>query len=169
MKTAWLRTILILPGNVLVTIPALLLYFTGYQWPEGNRLPWWVGGGVLLAAGLALAIWTMRLFAARGQGTAAPWNPPRRLVVAGPYRHVRNPMITSVLAMLAGEALVTGSAAVAVWLGVFFLVSSLYFPLVEEKELERRFGVEYTEYKRNVPRWLPRLTAWTPPESWEKS
>ena len=162
MVAAWIRTIVILPGTVLVTVPALLLYFTGYGWPEGERLPEIIGGIALIAAGLFLAAWTMRLFATRGQGTAAPWNPPRRLVVAGPYRHVRNPMITSVLAMLSGEALLMGSAALAIWLGVFFLANALYFPLKEEKELERRFGGEYLEYKKHVPRWLPRLTAWTP-------
>ena len=167
MRAAWLRAILILPGNVLVTIPAVLLYVTGYRWPEESRLPWVIAGAFQFAAGFLLAAWTMRLFASIGKGTAAPWNPPRKLVVAGPYRHVRNPMITSVLAMLAGEAMFLGSAAIAVWFGVFFLVNALYFPLVEEKELERRFGGNYVHYKQNVPRWLPRITAWTPPAPWE--
>ena len=168
MATAWLRAILILPGNVLVTIPALLLYFTGYEWPGGDRLPQTIGGAALILAGLWLAAWTMLLFALVGQGTPAPWNPPKRLVVSGPYRHVRNPMITSVLAMLGGEALLAGSAAIAIWLGVFFLINVVYFKLVEEKKLEQRFGGEYTEYRRNVPRWLPRLSAWTPPVPWER-
>ena len=168
MTAAWLRAILILPGNVLVTIPVLLLYLTGYQWPEESRWPWIVAGGALFAAGLALAVWTMRLFAVRGRGTAAPWNPPKRLVVAGPYRHVRNPMMTSVFTMLAGETLVTGSFVLAIWFGVFFLVNAIYLPWVEEKELERRFGNDYLEYRRNVPRWLPRLSAWMPPEAGEE-
>ena len=164
MIGAWIRAIVLLPGMVLVVIPAVVLILTGYRWPGvAGRWPWMAAGGVLIALGLAVAIWTMRLFATRGQGTAAPWNPPRRLVVAGPYRHVRNPMITSVLAMLAGEALVTGSPALAVLLGVFFLVNAVYFPLVEEKELARRFGREYLEYKKNVPRWWPRVSAWNLP------
>jgi protein-S-isoprenylcysteine O-methyltransferase Ste14 len=120
-------------------------------------------GIALCASGLLLAVWTMRLFARVGRGTAAPWNPPRRLVVAGPYRHVRNPMITSVLAMLAGEALILESGVIAIWLGVFFLVNVLYFPLVEEKELIKRFGEDYRLYRSNVPRWLPRPTAWFTP------
>ena len=168
MNSAWIRAILILPGNVLVTIPELLLYFTGYQWPEENRLPWLIAGGVLFAAGLALAIWTMRLFAVLGKGTAAPWDPPKRLVVAGPYRHVRNPMITSVLTMLVGEFLILSSTVIAIWFGVFLLIQILYFPLVEEKELERRFGDDYVEYRKNVPRWIPRISAWIPAEASEK-
>ena len=168
MNAAWLRAILILPGNVLVTVPSLLLYFTGYRWPDESRWPLVAAGIALCASGLLLAVWTMRLFARLGRGTAAPWNPPRRLVVAGPYRHVRNPMITSVLAMLAGEALILESGVIAIWLGVFFLVNVLYFPLVEEKELIKRFGEDYRLYRSNVPRWLPRPTAWFPPLPGEK-
>jgi hypothetical protein len=55
MTAAWLRAILILPGNVLGTIPALLLWFTGCRWPEGDRWPWVLMGGTLVAAGLAMA------------------------------------------------------------------------------------------------------------------
>jgi len=171
MKAAWIRAIVILPGNVLVVIPTMLLYVTSYCWPGDvpwNAWPWKVAGGVLIALGLCLAVWTMRLFATRGRGTAAPWNPPRHLVVAGPYRHVRNPMITSVLVMLAGEVLVTGSWPLAIWFGVFLLINAVYFPLVEEKELTRRFGEDYITYKKNVPRWRPRISAWTPPPSKEE-
>lgn len=161
MTAAWIRTIIVLPGTVLVFVPALLLYLTDYRWPAEARWPWWIVGGTLIVAGLALARWTMRLFATMGRGTAAPWNPPKELVVAGPYRHVRNPMITSVLAMLAGEAMVMGSGVVGIWLGVFFLGNTLYFPLVEEKGLEKRFGADYMLYKANVPRWLPRWSPWS--------
>jgi protein-S-isoprenylcysteine O-methyltransferase Ste14 len=117
-------------------------------------------GGLLLLAGLFLAGWTMLLFNHLGQGTAAPWDPPRRLVIAGPYRHVRNPMICSVLVMLAGAALLLNTLLVLAWGAVFFVGNMLYFPLKEEKELERRFGASYQNYKRHVPRWLPRLRPW---------
>jgi len=167
MKAAWVRAIVILPGNVLIVIPAIVLCFTGWRWPGMDGVWRWLGlaaGGVLFALGFSLAVWTMRLFATRGKGTAAPWNPPKHLVVAGPYTHVRNPMISSVLMMLAGEALVLGSWPLAALLGVFFLMNALYFPLFEEKDLAKRFGEDYMLYKKNVPRWLPRLSAWTPPE-----
>jgi protein-S-isoprenylcysteine O-methyltransferase Ste14 len=102
----------------------------------------------------------MRLFSRLGQGTAAPWNPPRRLVIAGPYRHVRNPMISSVLIMLMAESLLLNSFVLLAWWAIFWLGNILYFPLKEEKDLERRFGASYAIYKKHVPRWVPRLRPW---------
>jgi protein-S-isoprenylcysteine O-methyltransferase Ste14 len=42
-------------------------------------------------------------------------------------------------------------------------VNAIYIPLLEEPGLERRFGADYVLYKRNVPRWIPRLRAWSGP------
>ena len=114
-------------------------------------------------AGFGLAISTVRLLMIVGEGTPAPWNPPQKLVARGPYRHVRNPMITSVLIMLSAETLAFGSWPLVAWLVFFFAANCVYFPLVEEKGLERRFGDAYRTYKANVPRWLPRFTPWQQP------
>jgi protein-S-isoprenylcysteine O-methyltransferase Ste14 len=86
-----------------------------------------------------------------------PWDPTQRLVVAGPYRHVRNPMISSVLFMVAGQALLWGSGLTAALAAVFFVVNHVYFITSEEPGLVKRFGDSYRAYKANVPRWLPRL------------
>jgi protein-S-isoprenylcysteine O-methyltransferase Ste14 len=159
MTWAWFKAIILLPFNVLVLAPALILWLSGYSWHSNHPL-FLALGGILLLAGLFLAGWTMLLFNRLGQGTAAPWDPPRRLVVAGPYRHVRNPMICSVLVILAAEALLLNTVLLLAWGAGFFLGNMLYFPLKEEKELERRFGASYQSYKRHVPRWLPRLRPW---------
>jgi protein-S-isoprenylcysteine O-methyltransferase Ste14 len=150
-----------------LAVPAVLLYFgesPSVGWgldPPLSVLP--VAIGVLLiVAGLAVMYGTIRLFSAVGEGTLAPWDPPRRLVLRGPYRHVRNPMIVGVLTVLFGEAALLGSGAVAIWALVFFAVNAVNFPLVEEPQLERRFGDDYATYKRHVPRWIPRLRPWTP-------
>jgi protein-S-isoprenylcysteine O-methyltransferase Ste14 len=161
MISRLVRAILILPGTVLVVVPALILWLARGTalgaWPAGIDDPRsWVGV-LLFCTGLVFAIWTCRLFVTVGEGTPAPWDPPRKLVVRGPYRHVRNPMITSVLLMLAGEVTILRSWALAGWLLVFFAANAIYFPLVEEKALERRFGDQYRLYKANVPRWLPQL------------
>ena len=118
------------------------------------------GGALLGAGGFALWAWTVRLFATVGEGTLAPWDPTQRLVAVGPYRHVRNPMISGVFAVLAGEALALGSESLAIWAGGFLAVNHLYFVLYEEPGLERRFGEAYREYRRAVPRWIPRRTPW---------
>jgi protein-S-isoprenylcysteine O-methyltransferase Ste14 len=164
-----LVTVLVLPGTVLVVVPAILLWVsadpaTGLTVAGPADFDFWLGlvGGLL---GLGLAIWTARLFVTQGEGTPAPWDPPQKLVVVGPYRHVRNPMIASVLLMLFGEAMIFQSSLLAAWLIVFFAVNGVYFPLAEEKGLEQRFGDDYRRYKQNVPRWLPRLTPWIDPES----
>jgi protein-S-isoprenylcysteine O-methyltransferase Ste14 len=119
-------------------------------------------GIALIGSGLLLWAWTVRLFARVGKGTLAPWDPTRRLVVEGPYRHVRNPMIVAVLIVLAGEGLLLGSPGILAWAILFFAANAVFFVAVEEPGLERRFGDKYRLYKRNVGRWLPRVTPWLP-------
>ena len=129
------------------------------SWPDGSSWLWLglTGGAAVFLLGLALFVWCVALFARRGQGTIMPWDPTQRLVVAGPYRHVRNPMISSVLFMVAGQALLWGSGLTAALAAVFFVVNHVYFITSEEPGLVKRFGDSYRAYKANVPRWLPRL------------
>ena len=161
-----LKAILILPGTALVAIPGLILWAMaaggGTVSPAAPRQAAFWLGLALAIPGLGMATWTARLFSVEGRGTPAPWDPPRRLMVRGPYRHVRNPMISGVLMMLAAEALLLQSWPLAGWMAVFFAANAVYFPLVEEKGLERRFGDDYRRYRANVPRWIPRPRPWSP-------
>lgn len=160
MGIRMIKAVLALPFMVLVVIP-FLLHLPDVGWRLFDTLPWWghALAAVSLALGLALAFLTMRDFATRGQGTPAPWDPPRKLVLTGPYRHVRNPMISSVFCMLLAEALwLHGSLPSLVWGALFVCINLLYIPLREERELRTRFGAAYEEYCRHVPRWIPRLT-----------
>jgi protein-S-isoprenylcysteine O-methyltransferase Ste14 len=152
-----LLAIVVLPGSATVLVPLLLL-------DDAELAPWPLValGAVLLAVGAGLFAWTVALFAGIGRGTLAPWDPPERLVVRGPYRHVRNPMISAVLFVLLGESALFGSFALLAWAAVFLAVNATYFPLVEEPGLQRRFGAEYAEYAAHVPRWLPRPRPWEP-------
>lgn len=121
-------------------------------------------GGASLAAGLGLFGWTVALFARRGRGTLAPWDPPEHLVVEGPYRHVRNPMISGVILALFGQAALFASPRTLGWAALFALSNAAYQPLREEPDLEARFGDAYRRYRRHVPRWLPRLSPWAGPQ-----
>ena len=167
MTTTLIRAIVVLPGTVLVFVPWLLLRLAAgsplAMSPVGpTQGRFWLGLP-LAAAGFVLAAWTTRLFVTRGEGTPAPWAPPRKLVVRGPYRHVRNPMISGVLLMLGAESLLFGSWPVAGWTLVFFLVNTIYLTRVEEPGLERRFGDDYRRYSASVPRWIPRGAPWELP------
>jgi protein-S-isoprenylcysteine O-methyltransferase Ste14 len=159
------RAIGLLPGISAGAIPAAILVFGGSEigWDLDGGLAGLpvLAGAVLIFVGLLLMYRTISLFAREGDGTLAPWDPPRRLVVRGPYRYVRNPMITAVITILIGEAALFGSPWVLAWAAGFLGVNVVWFPLVEEPGLRRRFGEEYLSYSRNVPRWLPRRTPWT--------
>ncbi len=111
-----------------------------------------------------MMIWTFRLFATRGRGTLAPWAPTEKLVVAGPYRHCRNRMITGVVTLLAGEALVTLSPWLGSWALAFWLTNAIYIPLREEPRLLERVGDDYARYRRSVSRWIPSLSPRAPLE-----
>jgi protein-S-isoprenylcysteine O-methyltransferase Ste14 len=155
------------PGVVTLVVPAVILYLTGaidFGWGLPPPTSWLLPllGCALIGLGLLIMYKTISLFASVGEGTLAPWDPPRKLVVRGIYRYVRNPMISGVLSILLGEAAIFGSLALLVWFLVFFAFQAIYMPLVEERGLARRFGEDYLVYKRNVPRWIPRLTPWVP-------
>ena len=160
-----LVALVLLPGTVVVVVPMWIRQAAiggDSRWADGTVSSWIArAAAVMLAvAGLALVSWCVSLFARVGQGTLAPWDPTRRLVAVGPYRHVRNPMITGVVLLLTAQALWSGSWKLASWASAFIAVNHLYFLLVEEPSLVARFGGAYLEYKADVPRWLPRRAPW---------
>jgi protein-S-isoprenylcysteine O-methyltransferase Ste14 len=156
--SAWrhARAVFLLPTLVTVAIPAIIVWRRGAEIEPVSALL----GGVLVALGLVLVAWTLELFVTVGQGTLAPWDPTSKLVVRGPYSHVRNPMITGVACILAGEALLFWSWPLLVLLVLFAVANAIYMPLAEEPGLRRRFGEEYDAYSAQVPRWVPRVRSW---------
>ena len=165
MNWPLLKAVLLLPGVVLVLVPALLVWASrggagAAHLVSPAQAALWIGT-IAAVAGLGLAAWTMTLFAKYGQGgSPAPWDPPRAFVVRGPCLVVRNPMILSVFLMLLAEALLLQSWLIAAWLLIFISANAIYMPLVEELGLEARFGDDYRSYKAQVPRWLPRRRPW---------
>ncbi len=154
----------LLPLTVLGIVPAGILWLSGFRLGWGFGLPWdaplVLAGAVLLGTGLYFLSISIQLFINIGRGTLAPWTPTQHLVVVGPYRYVRNPMISGVVMALLGESVVFGSIGIFVWAVIFFIVNHTYFLLSEEPGLQKRFGDEYLLYKNNVPRWIPRLRPW---------
>lgn len=114
-------------------------------------------GLFLLAVGLPLWAWCILVFR-RARGTPVPFNPPRELVVAGPYAWMRNPMAMGVFASLLGAGFLFHSVSmVCVWTPVAFVLHAIGLEWVEEPELERRFGSSYRDYRRRVPMFVPRV------------
>jgi protein-S-isoprenylcysteine O-methyltransferase Ste14 len=141
---------------VLVFLPARVLEWSGVARPPQIGVMQ-VAGGVLVVLGSVLTLWCVLTFARTGRGTPAPFDPPRRLVVRGPYRFVRNPMYLGAGAALAGAALFYRSPALLAYAALFFVATHLFVVGYEEPVLRRTFGAEYDAYCRRVRRWRPAL------------
>ena len=154
----WLRTLLFtiaVPGTELVLLPLAVLH-----WSVGPRLdlsPAATYAGLLpLGVGLITILWCFTDFVRRGRGTPAPYDPPRELVIAGLYRHVRNPQYVGVVLVVLGEALLTARLILFAYAALLAIAYHLFVTCYEEPTLTRLFGDPYTRYRKTVPRWLPR-------------
>jgi protein-S-isoprenylcysteine O-methyltransferase Ste14 len=162
-----LFSIAALPFMVAVVIPVWLAGRYDVHPALGSTVPEMIAqiaGVILCVFGIFLFASSLRRFATEGKGTLAPWDPPRRLVLHGPYRYVRNPMISGVIFILFGEALLLLSRPHLSWALTFLALNFIYIPLLEEPQLKSRFGADYVEYCRNVPRLIPRLQPWHSPD-----
>jgi protein-S-isoprenylcysteine O-methyltransferase Ste14 len=142
-------------GLVLIFLPARVLSVSGVRSPAAIG-PWQGVGMLVAAAGAALAVACIVAFVLVGKGTPAPFDPPRRLVVQGPYHFVRNPMYIGAGLAMTGAALFYQSSALLGYAAAFLLVSHLFVVAYEEPTLRRTFGNDYTAYCDTVGRWWPR-------------
>ena len=106
-------------------------------------------------------LWCYWLFIFIGKGTAWQFAPPRELVVAGPYRFVRNPMEDGILLIVAGKALLFESLGVILYLVSIFILLYMRQVFIEESTLRRRFGQLYEQYCKSVPRYILGLKPYT--------
>jgi protein-S-isoprenylcysteine O-methyltransferase Ste14 len=139
---------------LLVYVPAELLRRSGIRGPDSFGALQAVGAA-LVAAGVSLMVWCLLSFVFRGRGTAAPFDPPRALVVEGPYRWVRNPMYLGAMVSLLGAAVYYGSPWLLAYLAAFALWAHLFVVGYEEPHLRGTFGEDYAAYLGRVRRWLP--------------
>ena len=153
----------ILPALMLIVLPASI-HAAEVRW--GGR-PWltpsvagWVAGALIGLTALALLVVSIRLIIVYANTTVMPWTPSEKLVIRGPYRIVRNPMILGVVGVMLAEGLLLSSPGILLLALVFFLGNTVYFIFSEEPKLEERFGEDYRRYKANVRRWVPRLKPW---------
>jgi len=140
---------------VLWFAPAAILAAAGIRRPASFGV-WQALGLAISLPGLALAFACIVTFVFVGRGTPAPFDPPRTLVVRGPYRLIRNPMYAGAWLYLVGFGLFYQSVGAAVYAVVFLVVTHLFVAFYEEPTLRRTFGSDYDEYCRGVGRWWPR-------------
>jgi len=148
-------------------IALLLIYLPGrvLTW-SGIREPAAIDGvqiiGILTGTiGAVIALWCVVTFVTIGKGTPAPFDPPRRLVIRGPYRFVRNPMYIGAAVALGGAAVYYESIPLLVYICLFLVIAHLFVIVYEEPTLLRTFGPDYEEYCCHVRRWWPRLRTGT--------
>ncbi len=144
-------------GLLLVYVPGLLLGSAPAR-PTVIGVPQIIGM-IIAAAGAVIALWCVFTFVFIGRGTPAPFDPPRKLVIRGPYRFVRNPMYIGAGTTLAGAALYYESLSIFIYACLFFLITHLFVVLYEEPTLRRTFGPEYEAFCDRVKRWLRKRSA----------
>jgi len=162
---AALRSVVYICGFMTVLlwlVPRWISLRTSFQFPSAAPLRWF--GLIPLSVGALIAAFCFVHFVSRGRGTPAPFDAPRRLVISGPYRYVRNPMYVGTGLFLAGCAILFSEFSTALlWYAIAVaLAVNLFILLYEEPTLRRKFDGDYREYCRNVCRWTPRAQPWQP-------
>lgn len=153
-------TLFTLFGGPALTLVLMPWWITRFRIPAGEPAAQMAAAGLMIAIGLGPLLESIVRFVVVGRGTLVPAVPTQHLVVSGLYRYVRNPMYVGVLTVIAGEALLLGSRGMLVYWGCAWLTMHVFVCLYEEQKLARTFGEEYARFKRNVPRWIPRITPW---------
>lgn len=140
---------------LLAAVPGFLLHLSStWCWPEWQHAIGMLGGGLAIAAGAGVILYSTVVFKKFGRGTPSPVAPPRRLVARGLYRRSRNPMYVAYITVALGEALFFGRTVLLIYTAAIFLAFHLIIVLHEEPELWQRFGEDYETYRNMVRRWL---------------
>jgi protein-S-isoprenylcysteine O-methyltransferase Ste14 len=143
-------------GLLLIYLPTRVLSWSGIVRPAAIEGPQ-IMGMMIGSAGALVALSCIFTFVRIGRGTPAPFDPPRLLVIRGPYRFVRNPMYIGAGLTLAGAALFYESVSLLIYGVIFLLAAHLFVLSYEEPTLRRIFGSEYEAYCHRVSRWWPRM------------
>jgi protein-S-isoprenylcysteine O-methyltransferase Ste14 len=142
-------------------------------------VPWWIShwsvhapllgfpliraiGASLIVLGVIVVADSFARFAFQGLGTPAPLFPTRRLVVAGFYRYVRNPIYLAAVSVILGEGMILGDVNILAYGVLAWLGTAWFVVAYEEPTLRKTFGAEYDAFYNNVPRWIPRRSPWNP-------
>jgi protein-S-isoprenylcysteine O-methyltransferase Ste14 len=169
VRPPWREVIGPIVGTIVffVLAPGTFGFYVPWRITHWHVAPPLLGLGALRPVGMVLALVgliglaeSFSRFAIHGRGTPAPVMPPKRLVVTGLYRYVRNPMYVAVLSIVVGQALLFGSRRLLAYAALVWVIVHLWVRLYEEPGLHARFGEDYAAYTAAVRRWWPRLRPW---------
>lgn len=152
------------PGTVAGLVPFLISGWTFDPPFLGTDATRFVGAALIFAA-LDVIMDSFARFAITGEGTPAPTNPTRSLVIGGYYRHVRNPMYVAVTTAILGQGILFGNDNLLVYGLLAWVVCHAFVVLYEEPTLAKSFPEAFRTYRTNVPRWIPRVTPWHPTQA----
>jgi len=144
------------PGTVTIVAPYLLLH-SRFGSLRVDLAGFRFFGLIPIVIGAAIYVWCAGEFTFVGKGTPAPFDPPKELVVKGPYRYVRNPMYVFVALALTGEAIFFEAPILVFFAAIAVTICHLWVLIYEERSLKRRFGEPYERYCDRVSRWIPGL------------
>ncbi|MBM3120149.1 MAG: isoprenylcysteine carboxylmethyltransferase family protein [Chloroflexi bacterium] len=159
------RRMLTTPVAVIIFFGLVVLFIFASLWVDKwlpflhfGSFSWSLGLSVfILVIGFVIMFWPVIAFF-RTKGTPVPFNPPPKLITTGLYAYVRNPMLLGLFIFMLGLGVLLGSLSlILIFTPLFIVLNILYLKAVEEKELEKKFGQEYLEYKKRVPMFMPRL------------
>jgi len=154
----YIKTLLftiVAPGTVAGVIP--YYFITGIEVFAFSMGMFRFLGLVFMAVGFVGYLWCGFDFAHRGQGTPAPIDPPKKLIIVGLYKYVRNPMYVSIGSLLIGETIFFENAVILAYMLCLWLIFHSFVVLYEEPTLKKLFGSEYEQYCKEVSRWIPNL------------
>jgi|WetSurMetagenome_2_1015567.scaffolds.fasta_scaffold00353_11 protein-S-isoprenylcysteine O-methyltransferase Ste14 len=160
-KVVEIATYIIVPSVMIVVSPLLgkyldlLILKTDYVFAQSTILIF--TGTLISLMGVLLALWTIFLFKKYGKGTPNPTIPPKELVIRGPYKLIRNPMVLGGALVLFGEVILYYSLFLLVISIFYLIITYLNAMFIEEPELKKRFGHPYEEYLKKVPRLFPKI------------
>ena len=120
---------------------------------------WWslVLGWLIIVPGFLIMFWPVIAFFST-RGTPVPFNPPPKLITSGLYAYIRNPMLLGLFIFMLGLGILLGSLSlIFIFTPLFIALNGFYIKAIEEKEMEKKFGQEYLEYKKRVPMFFPWL------------
>ena len=126
------------------------------SWPLSNDLTW-LFAAPLITIGFGVTVWSATHFL-KVKGTPVPFNPPPSLVMTGPYKFIRNPMLTGVFLLLFGIGFAIKSLSLVIFFTPLFIFANIWeIKEIEEPELVKRLREDYVAYQQRTPMFIPKM------------